>query len=128
MATILIIEDISSVMLSLRIVLEGAGHSVRCAPSGDEGLNLLRRNSVDLVVTDIWMPGMPGSAVIAEGRRIAPATRFLAITGGAPNGTVTVEHLQHGREDFGADRVLFKPFQRGELLSAIEDLTVAGTA
>ena len=128
MATILVIEDIASVMLSLRIVLEGAGHSVRCASSGDAGLDQLRGGGIDLVVTDIWMPGLSGSAVIAEGRRIAPDTRFLAITGGAPNGAVTAQHLRHDREDFGADRVLFKPFQRDELMTAIGDLTVAAAA
>lgn len=125
MASILIIEDIPSVMLSLRVVLEGSGHTVLCADNGDDGLTLLRRSHVDLVITDIWMPGKLGSAVIAEGRRLDPDTRFLAITGGAPNGSVTPQHLAREGADFGADRVLFKPFQRHELIAAVTELMPA---
>ena len=68
MATILVIEDIPSVMQSLRIVLEGTGHTVRCAAGGEDGLAALRCGGIDLVVTDIWMPDRLGSSVIAEGR------------------------------------------------------------
>lgn len=122
MATILIIEDIPPVMLSLRVVLEGRGHTLLCASNGEDGLSLLRRGGIDLVITDIWMPGTLGSTVIAEGRRMAPDTRFLAITGGAPNGSVTPDLLMRDGEDFGADRVLFKPFQRQELIAAVTEL------
>ncbi len=125
MATILVIEDIPSVMLSLRIVLEGTGHTVRCAAGGEDGLAALRCGGIDLVVTDIWMPDRLGSSVIAEGRRIAPGTRFLAITGGAPNGSVTPDQLAQEGADFGADRVLFKPFQRHELVAAVTEMTAS---
>ncbi|WP_029010433.1 response regulator [Azospirillum halopraeferens] len=125
MATILVIEDIPSVMLSLRVVLEGGGHTVLCAGNGDDGLALLRRGGIDLVITDIWMPGKLGSAVIAEGRGLAPDARFLAITGGAPNGSITPDHLVGAGADFGADGVLFKPFQRTELIAAVTELIPA---
>ncbi|MBP2314282.1 response regulator [Azospirillum soli] len=125
MSTILVIEDVPSVMLSLRIVLEGAGHAVQCATNGEDGLAALRRGGIDLVVTDIWMPGTLGSSVIAEGRRIAPGTGFLAITGGAPNGSVTPDQLARDGADFGADRILFKPFQRHELIAVVTDMTAA---
>lgn len=125
MATILVIEDIPSVMLSLRIVLEGGGHTVLCATNGTEGLSLLRRGGIDLVITDIWMPGTLGSTVIAEGRNVAPHVGFMAITGGAPNGSITPDFLVHQGVDFGADRVLFKPFQRDELIAAVTELLPA---
>jgi len=128
MATILVIEDIPSVMLSLRIVLEGTGHTVRSATGGEDGLAALRRGGIDLVVTDIWMPDRLGSSVIAEGRQIAPGTRFLAITGGAPNGSVTPDQLAREGADFGADRVLFKPFQRHEFIAAVTEMTGASRA
>lgn len=122
MATILIIEDVPSVMLSLRVVLEGKGHRVLDAADGDAGLQQLRRGGIDLVITDIWMPGRLGSSVIAEGRQIARGTRFLAITGGAPNGSVTPEQIRRDGADFGADRVLLKPFRREELIAAVTEM------
>ncbi|MDO9712960.1 response regulator [Paracraurococcus lichenis] len=122
MATILIVEDVPSVMLSLRVVLEGQGHQVLGAGNGDAGLQQLQRGGIDLVITDIWMPGKHGSTVIAEGRQIAPDMRFLAITGGAPNGSVTRDQLTREGTDFGADRILFKPFKREELIAAVTEL------
>lgn len=126
MASILIIEDVPSVMFSLRMVLESQGHTVATAGNGVEGAERLHRDRFDVVVTDIWMPEKDGAAVIREGRAAAPATRFLAITGGSPNGGASdspagVEHLRH--EDFGADGILFKPFERQELIDAIAALT-----
>lgn len=121
MARILVIEDIPSVMFSLRMVLEGQGHTVATAGDGAEGLDRLNREGFDVVVTDIWMPGKDGAAVIREGRVAAPNTRFLAITGGSPNGAAGTGPLR--QEDFGADRILFKPFERQELIGAIDALT-----
>ncbi|MCW2248640.1 CheY-like chemotaxis protein [Azospirillum fermentarium] len=121
MARILVIEDVPSVMFSLRMVLEGQGHKVVTAGDGAEGLDRLNREGFDVVVTDIWMPGKDGATVIREGRAAAPQTRFLAITGGSPNGATGVGHLRE--EDFGADRILFKPFERQELIGAIDALT-----
>ena len=121
MARVLVVEDVPAVALSIRVVLEGSGHSVATAADGVQGLAALADGAFDVVVTDIWMPGKGGAAVIEEGRRLAPRTRYLAITGGAPNGRITTQQLS--REDFGADRVLFKPFQRDELLEAVAALT-----
>ena len=121
MARILIVEDVPAVALSIRIVLESGGHAVTTAQDGISGLAALSRRDIDVVVTDIWMPGKSGAQVIEEGRGLAPRTRWLAITGGAPNGLITPREI--GIQDFGADRVLFKPFRREELLDAINALT-----
>ncbi len=120
MASILVIEDVPAVLLSLRMVLETSGHRVTGAPDPAEGLALLGADGFDVVVTDIWMPGASGIDVIREGRRRRPATRFLAITGGDPNGRTTPEDLRG--QDFGADAVLFKPFEKQELLDAVARL------
>jgi two-component system chemotaxis response regulator CheY len=120
MASILIIEDVPAVLLSLRIVLEGAGHKVTSAQDGDRGLQLLRDSSFDLVITDIWMPGSKGTDVIRDGKARSPKTRFLAITGGDPNSGGSRDALRG--QDFGADRVLLKPFEKPDLLAAVSQL------
>jgi two-component system chemotaxis response regulator CheY len=117
MASILVIDDVPAVLLSLKIVLQGSGHQVTGAENGTRGLALLASRVFDLVITDIWMPGASGTEVIQQGRTLAPQTRFLAITGGDPN-----THDARGGiagQDFGAHRVLYKPFEKAELLKAV---------
>ena len=125
MASILVIDDIPTVLLSLRIVLEGNGHQVTGAANGTLGLDLLKSSDFDLVITDIWMPGSSGTDVIRVGRELSPRTRFLAITGGDPNSLAPREAL--GRQDFGADRVLLKPFEKEELLNAVSQVLEEGS-
>jgi CheY-like chemotaxis protein len=124
MSKILVIEDVSAVLLSLRIILTGLGHDVTCANKGINGLQALRESAFDLVISDIWMPGMNGAEVIAEGRARAPATRFLAITGGDPNSGALPQ--ERARSEFGADKILYKPFEKEALVAAVTEL-LAGT-
>jgi CheY-like chemotaxis protein len=120
MAHILIIEDSPAVLLSLRIVLEGAGHHISMAKDGGAGLQMLDSSNFDLVITDIWMPGVNGAEVIREGKQRFPATQFLAITGGDPNSPSIGEPLRP--HEFGADGVLQKPFEKKDLLDAVAQL------
>jgi CheY-like chemotaxis protein len=113
----LIVEDIPAVRLSLKIVLQGDGHRITCAENGTHGIDLLKTEAFDLVVTDIWMPGANGADVIREGKARSPGTRFLAITGGNPNNNGPQDALCP--QEFGADRVLLKPFEKAELLGAV---------
>jgi CheY-like chemotaxis protein len=126
MASILVIEDVPAVLLSLRIVLEGSGHQVTGAADGVAGLALIGHASFALVITDIWMPGMGGAEVIRAGHLRSPGTRFLAITGGDPNLHAPRDSLL--AQDFGADRVLLKPFEKDQLLAAVAEMlsTVQG--
>ncbi|NKE46308.1 response regulator [Roseomonas frigidaquae] len=117
MATILVIEDVSAVLLSLRIVLQGAGHKVTGAGDGAAGLELIAGGGFDLVITDIWMPGLSGAEVIRAGRAQSPRTRFLAISGGDPNSESRPECL--ASDAFGADRLLSKPFEKEALLREV---------
>jgi CheY-like chemotaxis protein len=126
MAKILVIEDVAAVLLSIRIIVTGAGHEVVCAPDGHQGLSLLCGQKFDLVITDIWMPGLGGKDVIAQGRTLSPGTKFLAITGGNPN--VAVSPAERGGDKIGADAVLYKPFEKAELLQAIAALLAGAPA
>ena len=120
MAAILVIEDVPAVLMSLKIVLEGNGHKVMSAQNGEQGLKLLRDTPFDLVITDIWMPVSNGVEVIREGRARSPRTRFLAITGGDPNSRGSRDALR--QQDYEADQVLLKPFEKQELLNAVSSI------
>ena len=110
-------------MLSIRIIVAGAGHEVACASDGEQGLRLLSGQPFDLVISDIWMPALSGRQVIAQGRKIAPRTKFLAITGGNPNSGPPPQGDQgNAGGAIGADAVLYKPFEKTDLLGAIKTL------
>jgi CheY-like chemotaxis protein len=109
--------------MSLKIVLQGHGYQVTGAESGTRGLELLKTAAFDLVITDIWMPGLSGIDVIREAKLRSPRTRFLAITGGDPNSNGSRDALR--QQDFGADQVLLKPFEKEELLNVVSSLVEA---
>jgi CheY-like chemotaxis protein len=127
LARILVIDDVAAVLLSIRIIVAGAGHEVACAADGEQGLRLLAGQPFDLVISDIWMPAVSGRQVIAQGRRLAPRTKFLAITGGNPNSGPPPEGDEgnlagNAGGTIGADAVLYKPFEKTDLLGAIKTL------
>lgn len=118
MATILAVDDESQVLKSIGRVLEDAGHDVTLASSGEQALELIKRQRPDLIVLDIVMPEMDGIEVC---RRIR-ADPFLAklpiiflTAKGRPN------DIAQGL-DTGGDDYLTKPFEVLELPARIRAL------
>ncbi|MBI1736748.1 MAG: response regulator [Candidatus Rokubacteria bacterium] len=107
---ILAVEDEPEVLDVLRAMLAHAGHAVITAASGREALDLFARDQVDLVVTDLGMPGMTGLALAAELKRARPVPVIL-LTGWA-------EELDDSSTT-GVDVVVAKPFTRERLLEAL---------
>jgi len=118
-ASVLIIDDDAAVRRLLSAALVRAGHNVREAGDGAEGMALYRAQPSDLVITDVFMPGQDGIETIQELREEFPASRILAISGGSiggPQGTLTDAKL------LGADATLAKPFTVDELIGAVSSL------
>lgn len=114
-ATILVVDDEPLVRNAFARVLERAGHHVLRAGDGREALDLLRTDIVDLVITDLMMPGMNGvefAGVLAEGH---PSLRehLIVICGGA----VTQDAVQFLNTP--GLRVLNKPVSPAELTSVV---------
>ena len=121
MASILLIEDMKGVRSSLVTVLETAGHKVTEACDGQAGLEMANAQPFDLVITDIIMPRMDGSELILALKRNG-SMPVLAISGGASS--VSAEQaLMLARST--ADATLAKPFSRGDLLAAVDNLVPA---
>lgn len=120
---VLLVEDSPEVSLSVREILTGAGHSVEEATNGKEGLEKLSVSSFDLVVSDIWMPEMDGIALLKEIRGSGNDLPVIVISGGAPNAPLT--YTAPLASTFGANAVIYKPFEKEELLKAI-DAVMAG--
>ncbi len=119
MAQILIIDDDPIVRLSLRAILEAAGHQVEDAKNGLEGVRLYRRAPADLVIADIVMPEQDGLETIRELEHIKPELRLIAISGADPGRDRGYLALA---EEYGASRTFTKPFGRSEVLEAVDEL------
>lgn len=107
---ILAVEDEPEVLDVLRAVLSHAGHLVVTAASGREALALFEAETIDLVVTDLGMPGMTGLALAVELKRRRQVPVIL-LTGWA-------EELDD-KNGAPVDVVVAKPFTRERLLEAL---------
>ena len=129
MSHILIIDDEEDIRDVLQMVLERAGYDVNVASNGNVALELMHREPADLVITDIIMPEKDGVSTITEIRQKFPDVRVIAISGGGgidpmaykPEAISTTAYLAAAKQA-GADHVITKPFEREELLEAVESL------
>ena len=111
---ILIVDDERSVRETIRDVLEDEGYKVIEAASGEEALNVFSRNTVDLVLLDIWLPNMNGVTVLQEMKSIRSLVPIIMISG---HGTIetAVKSIKVGAYDF-----VEKPLNLDELMIKID--------
>src|SRR2546429_5566105 len=77
MARIIVIDDNDAARVTMRRVLEKAGHQVLEASDGDAGLKLLAEIGVTLVITDIFMPGQDGIVTLRRIKKEFPGVRVI---------------------------------------------------
>jgi two-component system nitrogen regulation response regulator NtrX len=96
---ILVIDDEASIRDSMRMILEYEGYEFLGAASGEEGVAVVGRESVDLVFLDIKMPGLDGLETLGRLKSVAPDLPVVMISG---HGTVAtaVEATRLGAFDF----------------------------
>jgi two-component system response regulator CpxR len=79
--TILCVDDNEQALSIRKIMLETRGYRVIACHNGDTALAEFRRGNVDLVLTDLIMPGIDGSKLIAEIKSLSPQTPAVLISG-----------------------------------------------
>jgi two-component system, OmpR family, response regulator CpxR len=79
--TILCVDDNEQALSIRKILLETRGYRVLACNSGELALEAFRRGGVDLVLTDLLMPGVDGSRLIEEIKRLSPQTPAVLISG-----------------------------------------------
>lgn len=109
MSNILIVEDESKMRRLLEISLGEDGHSVTAVPDAETGLRFLQREPVDLVLTDLKLPGMGGLEFLQEARRIHAAVPVVVMTAYGSVETA-VEAMKAGAGDY-----VLKPFSMAEM-------------
>ncbi|MGA1524934.1 MAG: response regulator, partial [Planctomycetota bacterium] len=101
---ILLVEDEKSIAVTLLDDLEAAGHEVVHEADGARGIERLREEAFDCVITDVRLPGADGLKVLAAAKEARPGTEVLVMTAFA-----TVEHAVEAMR-LGADDYIQKPF------------------
>lgn len=117
MPSVLVVDDQDQVRQLIRETLEQAGYEVEEARDGKEGLERYRMKAVDLVITDILMPGQDGLEGIMALRREFPDSRVIAMTGGSES--VDLGNVSDIAKMLGARRTLQKPFDLKVLLDTV---------
>ncbi|WP_437919635.1 sigma-54-dependent transcriptional regulator [Sphingobacterium sp. LRF_L2] len=120
MTTILIIDDERPIRSSLRDILEYEDYKVLDVDNGLEGLELLKKEKIDLVLCDIKMNKMDGMEVLTAAQEIAEAP-FIMISGHG-NIETAVEAAKRGAYDF-----LEKPLDLNRLLITVRNALEKGT-
>lgn len=116
--TILVVDDEEHILELIRYNVEAAGYHVLTANTGEEGLSLLEKKEVDLVLLDWMLPGMDGIEVLQKIRNHTKNRNLPVILLTAKNDEISkVVGLEVGADDY-----LSKPFGVHELLARIKAL------
>lgn len=111
--TILIVDDDESILEVLDARLSAGGYETITARSAEKGLELLGKNPIDLVISDVRMPGMGGKGLLEKVSRERPGLPVIMLTayGTIPDAVASVKS--------GAVDYMTKPFEGEELLARI---------
>ena len=112
MPLILVVDDDRNVCRVLKDLLERAGFEVLTAPDVDTAIPILKQQDLDLIVTDLKMPGKSGMDLLTLCHETRPAVPVIMMTAYA-NVEAAVTAMKKGAYDF-----ITKPFDENELLNA----------
>lgn len=118
MKKILLVDDSSTMLMSMESVLQRAGFQVDTAGSGEAALGKVDGFQPDLMITDLNMPGMDGLTLVREAKK-KPGMRFKPVL------MLTTESRQDKRDEAraaGATGWLVKPVQADDLLNVVRQV------
>jgi len=113
---ILVVDDEKEMLDLANEILYTVGYKVFTAEDGIKALNLMKKENVDVLVTDIIMPNMDGYQLISAVQRLYPKTKILIVSGYS-------EKVHHNHENnLLFKNMLHKPYNSNELLARLRDL------
>jgi DNA-binding NtrC family response regulator len=114
MGRILIVDDERPTLDGLTAILRREGHEVLAATSGKEALDHLQEQGVDIILSDVKMPGMDGLALLRQVKS-AHAGTVMVMMSGHQDVAAAVEAMKEGAYDY-----LVKPFGRDDVVRAVQ--------
>ncbi len=115
MARILVVDDERSVRLTFSQILKNHGHDVWMAEGTPEAMQTLSQHEIDVMVSDIFMPGQNGLDLMSIVSKEAPNVVVVLVTG-APTVETAIQALRGGALEY-----LCKPVSPEELIKAVEE-------
>jgi DNA-binding NtrC family response regulator len=113
---ILLIEDDKLIRITLTDRMIKTGHSVVACATGEEGLKKAENGNLDVVITDLRLPGASGIEILKRSKELFPQREIILMTAFATVETA-VEALRLGAYDY-----LVKPFSPDELIHSLEKI------
>ena len=113
---VLIIDDEPLMRISIADALKAEGCQVKVATTGLEGMDLIRKEPFEIVITDLRLPGMDGLQILQACKEVSPTTGVIVITAYGSVETA-VEAIKMGAYDY-----ITKPFSMDELLLIVKRL------
>jgi CheY-like chemotaxis protein len=113
---ILVVDDDRTTRTLVSLQLEKAGYAVQTADDGEAALDRIHRGHFDLVLLDVWMPGMDGLEVLARLREGANPPRVVVMTADDAPQTLLKAVREH------AYRYVRKPVEPGELCEIVRSV------
>lgn len=117
MKTILVVDDESEIRIIVETALGRSGYRIMTADSADQALKVLMENEIDLVLTDIKMPGGSGFDLMSLSQIVAKKVPIILMSGNIDIDTMIDEGLEKG-----AMQCIQKPFSIAELRETIESV------
>jgi DNA-binding NtrC family response regulator len=119
MPRILVVDDTEELLHLIERYLTEKGFSVLTSTTAEGALKILRREKIDLVLTDIILPDREGIDLITEISKVYPKVKTVVMTGGGAVGSST--YLETARL-MGVDGTLEKPFALGALVRLMDKI------
>ncbi|HOJ42895.1 MAG TPA: PAS domain S-box protein, partial [Syntrophorhabdaceae bacterium] len=116
---IMVVEDEETVRNLIKAVLNQAGFKVTTATNGNEALELVERQNIkpDLLITDMVMPGMSGTALVERVKEIIPSLKIIYMSGYTDDAII-----RHGLKDREKIPFIQKPFKIDDLILQIRKM------
>ena len=121
-ASILVIDDDRAVLSTVKLLLERALHAVEAVDNSQAGLRLLETRRFDLLIVDIFMPGMDGFETMRHVHQSRPEMPVIVMSGQQfCSASERGQDFLHMATKLGAVSSLQKPFRPHELLAAVAE-------
>lgn len=114
-ARILVVDDTPVNLVVAKGMLKNSEAEIETCESGEEALDMMKKNHYDVVFLDHMMPGMNGIETLKHAKNIADGTKFIALTANA-GGNARAEYISYGFDDY-----LPKPFKSTEMMRILKE-------